>query len=101
MLTVGLASIQTQMTSDSVLRCDLNGQETDALCIYSLSCSALIKLALVIGGGGRTRLLLLPGCWAHLFRARRHCQLMPFFPPCLWYQMNKVRLDGWKAYVGV
>lgn len=31
MLTVGLANVQTQLTSHSVLGGDLNGQETDAL----------------------------------------------------------------------
>lgn len=47
LLTVGLACVQTQMTSDSILRGDLNGQETDAVFIYSLSCNVLMNLALV------------------------------------------------------
>jgi len=47
LLTVGLACVQTQMTSDSVPHGDLNGQETDVVFIYSLSCSVLMNLPLV------------------------------------------------------
>lgn len=47
LLTVDLACVQTQLTSDSVLHGDLNGQETDVVFIYSLSCYVLMNLALV------------------------------------------------------
>lgn len=45
--TVGLACVQARMTSDSVLCGDLNGQETDVVFIYSLSCNVLMNVALV------------------------------------------------------
>lgn len=47
LLTVGLACVQTQMTSDSILHGDLNSQETDVVFIYSLSCNVLMNLGLV------------------------------------------------------
>lgn len=41
LLTVGLAGVQAQLPSDSVVPGDLNGQETDVVFIYSLPCNAV------------------------------------------------------------